>query len=791
MTVGRNLGRVAVLGAGVMGAQIAALLAGVGVEVDLLDVATDGPDPRARARAAVAGLERMRPSPLFHRDALRRLHPGDFDHDLDRLDRADWVLEAVVENLAVKQALWQRVVAHARADALLTTNTSGLSIAAIAEALPEAAQRRFAASHFFNPPRYVRLVEIVPAPATDGATLAELALWLERDLGRITVTVRDRPNFVANRIGGQALAVTLTAALAANLRPKEVDALTGTAIGHPASATFRTLDMVGLDTALAVADHLADRLGDPHERQAVGLPPYVAEMVARGLLGQKSGGGFYRRAGSEDDGRARFEVIDLDTFEYRRQTPVRLPVLERARREGDLSARLRLLVEDDSPAGRFVWTVLKRVFLDAANLADEIAGGDLATIDRALRAGYNWTLGPFETVDALGLEAVAERLRAEGEPLPSCLVEALARHADHLYDAPPDAPLRAPVLLRHPSVWQSESATFVDIGEDVAALVLHPPKDAIGPDMMAALHRASRAVEAGWRGLVITAAGEERFLVGANLMLLLAAAQAGDERGIDESVARLQTVHMELKYLTRPVVVSVAGMALGGGAELCLHADRVVAGSELYIGQVEAGAGVIPAGGGTKEFLLRSLAGLPPGAAWNPALGAASAGASVGGTGYFDPAPFVARAFETLALAQVSTSADEARDLGFLRATDIVEIAPERRLRRAREAVLALDQAGYHPPLRPLIAAPGREVRALLEVAIDGLVRSRRASAHDARIARALARVLTGGDVAMGTPRTEADILDLEREAFVELTLDPLTQARMEHLLRTGRPLRN
>ena len=789
----RNLVRAAVLGSGVMGAQIAAQLANVGVQVDLLDVAAPGADPAARAREATARLSAMRPAPLYTAAAQARIRPGTFEHDLGRLGSADWVIEAVVEDMAVKRSLWQAAVAHAHPRALLTTNTSGLSIAAIAEALPADARRRFAGSHFFNPPRYMRLVEVVPGPDSEPERLHELTVWLERDLGKSAVVVRDRPNFVANRIGGYALAATLQAMAEFGLRPEEVDALTGPVIGHPASATFRTLDMVGLDTAQAVADHLEQSLDDDDERRAVGLPAYVRAMVARGLTGQKAGAGFYRRSAEAGEGRRRYDVIDPETLTYRPQESVRLAALERARRESDLTSRLRLLAAADEPAGRFTWTVLKRVLLYSARVADEVAGGDLATIDRALRYGYNWALGPFETWEALGVREASERMRAEGETLPAFVEDALAQGQSRLYEPPMPGPgaLAAPALLRRPPVWRGDSATLVDLGEDVACLVLHPLKDAIGPDLMGALHRAARDVDAGFRGLVLSAAQDERFLVGANLMLLLAGAQAGDERGIEESVERLQSVHTELKYLSRPVVAAPAGMVLGGGAELCLHADRVVAGAELYIGQVEAGAGVIPAGGGTKEFLVRTLATMPPGAPWNPALAAAAAPASVGSAAYLDPAPFIARTFEILALAKVSTSAAEARDLGFLRPVDEVVVHPERRLARARALVVELDEAGYRPPTPEPFPAPGREVRALLQVAIDGLVRSGRASAHDARIAGDLATVLCGGDVAMGTPLTEERVLDLEREAFVRLVMEPRTQARMQHLLSTGRPLRN
>lgn len=792
------LRRAVVLGSGVMGAQIAALLAGAGVRVDLLDradAAAEDAVVRSRlARRALEQLPAMRPAPLYSPAALERIRPGNVEDDLDRVRRSDFVIEAVVEDLEVKRLLWRRVASLAGERTLLATNTSGLSIATIAQAIEGPARERFLGMHFFNPPRYLRLVELIAGPDTAAHAFDLARIWCERDLGKGVVVARDTPNFIANRVGGYALSATLAAAAQAGLGPEAVDALTGTVIGHPASATFRTLDMVGLDTALHVADNIASRVADGGEARAFAMPDYVRAMVARGLVGQKAGQGFYKRV--EDGQGRRFLVVDPGTLAYREPAPVHMPLLDSARQASSLEARLRLLTTGDSAEARFLWTMFKRVLLYSAAIADEVAGGDLEAIDRAMRWGYGWRLGPFETWAALGLKEASERMAAEGERLPDAVLACLAQGRDRLYDGKADRAAPGPGAgaggnAGRRVVWRSDSATLEDAGHEVAVLRLHPPRQAIGPDLVQALHRAARTAERDFRGLVLASRAPDRFLVGANLVLLLVLAQNGDFAGIEHSVEALQQVHLELKYLGRPVVAAVVGLALGGGAELALHADRIVSGRELYIGQVEAGVGLVPAGGGVKELLSRALAPLPPDLPWSPALAPSGPSASVGSAVFVDPAPFVARMFQTIALAKVSQSADEARQMGFLRAVDETPADPDRVEARAIATVLDLDALGYHAPDPLVVRAPGREVRALLDVAVDGLVRSGLASAHDARIARALAYVLCGGDVASGTTVSEAALLDLEREAFVRLCGEPLTQARMEHMLATGKPLRN
>lgn len=861
----RPLVRAVVLGSGVMGSRIAALLAGFGVQVDLLDVMEPAGSGEAvtsralRAQQGLAALTKSRP-PTFYdpgRDPAR-IRPGTLEDDLDCVNEADWVIEAVVEDLAVKRSLWARVFAclaqRPRTDPerrlpVLSTNTSGLPLRAIfqdlAEGTPEAT--RLVGAHFFNPPRYMRLVELIGLPTTSPDTLETVRVWAERDLGKTVVQARDTPDFIANRIGAYALHVTLAEMDAQRARvhsgeapgpaltPEAVDALTGPVIGHPPSATFRTLDLVGLDTSMRVSEGLRTYLEDPDERRVFAMPAILEALIGRGLLGEKTGAGFYRRvpekgADGRRLGRSRIEVIDLDSLTYRERHDLTFPSLGRARQEPSLVRRLVMLAYADDEAGRFVWHVLSRVMLYAAQHAQEIAGGDLVAIDRAMRAGYEWELGPFETWGALGLSRAAARLRAEGQALPAFIEAAVERGQVALYDPWAEAhgryrlfpvwriPLWADVGGRTADAASQEpastpggagtpgangapprlvrrlgSTTWLDIGDDVLAVLMHPDHQAIGPYLVEELHAAARETKTRWRGLVLTAPSRQRFLVGANLALVLAAAEEGDFDSLDRAVRAVQTLHLELRYLPRPVIATPLGFALGGGAELCLHCDGVVTTPDLVMGQVEVGAGLVPAGGATVRLLDRVLRDDPWAAElpWAPFLTGGAVQAGVGASAFTDPAPRVSRLFQQLALATTSQSAAEARSLGMITAADRVIASPEGVLDEARSLVLELDRRGYRPPEPLPLSAPGREVRALLDVAVDHLHRAGQATDVDAHIAHALAHVLCGGDVAMGTALDEWHFLDLEREAFLRLCGERGSQDRMRALLATGRPLRN
>ncbi|HEX6989716.1 MAG TPA: 3-hydroxyacyl-CoA dehydrogenase/enoyl-CoA hydratase family protein, partial [Bacillota bacterium] len=800
--------------AGTMGAQIAVLLAGFGCRVDLLDMlppdAGEGgegaqPDGPGRNRLAAQALERLRslnPAPALHARAYERVRPGNFEDDLSRLAEADWVIEAVVERLEPKRALWARAAEHVRPDAVLSTNTSGISIAAIAGALPAGLRRRFLGTHFFNPPRYLRLLEVIPTVDTDPEAVALIRRFGEERLGKGVVVARDTPNFIANRIGCYGLMVTLDLMREFGLGPDEVDSITGTPMGRPRSATFRTLDIVGLDVFANVARNLQAATDDPVERRAFRLPDFFEQMLERGWLGEKAGRGFYRRV--KEDGRTEILALDLDTLEYRPRRELQAPSLQALAGLDDPAGRVRRLLAADDAAGRFAWALTRRVLLYTAAKAPEISD-DLVGIDRAMRWGFGWELGPFELWDALGVPETVARMEAEGDEVPAWVrrvadgpgafyswADGLATQATYAGDRRPvpDDPrvIDVPRLARETRVVRrNPGATLYDLGDEVLFLDFHSPKQAIGADMLQMISTALDESAANWRGLVISSHVRPNFCVGANLMEILFLAEEGEWDELDQVVRLFQGLNQRLRHHPRPVVVAPFGMTLGGGVELAFGADRVTPAAETYMGLVEVGAGLIPAGGGCKEMVLRAVQAVPGAAASGG--GAGDPGALTGGR--VDLQPLINRIFETIGLAKVAGSALEARDLGYLRPDDPVVPNLDHLLHRARQEVLALDAAGYRPPEPARIPVVGRDGRAVLETGAYQLHWAGYASEYDLHIARKLAYVLSGGEVDSGTPVSEQYLLDLEREAFLSLAGEPRTQARMRHILTTGKPLRN
>ncbi|MCG0238937.1 MAG: 3-hydroxyacyl-CoA dehydrogenase/enoyl-CoA hydratase family protein [Firmicutes bacterium] len=784
----RTIRRAVVLGAGLMGSQIAAHLAGCGIPVTLLDI-VPRPTPEEEARGltrespqvrnrlaneALKRLPKMKPSPIFSTEVLNLITPGNLeDHLAQAVREADWVLEAVVENLEVKRQLWARVAEHARPGTLLSSNTSGLSIAAQAEVLPPELRRTFLGTHFFNPPRYLRLLEVIPTPETDPEVVAFMKDFGERVLGKGVVICRDTPNFIANRIGVYGLAVTLKVMTEMGLGVDEVDAITGPAMGRPKSATFRTLDVVGLDTFLNVARNTAATTSDPEEARMLQVPPALEEMVRRGWLGEKAGQGFYKKVNGE------ILALDLATLEYRPRRKPDFPSLAQTRQIPDLRERIRTLVSAQDPAGRFAWAVLKQVLLFCAEKAEEIAGGDVAAIDQAMRWGFGWELGPFETWEAIGLQESIARMEAEGLRVPQWVKDRAAAGGFDPQGRPAEMPLSFTVLKSEKTriVRQTSGSTFVDLGDEVLGMQFHPPKQAIGEDFAAAVKWAAQEVERNWRGLVISAEGVPNFCVGANLMLILMYAQEHAFDEIDLAVRVFQQANMTLKYLSRPVVVAPFGMTLGGGAEIAMHCARTVAAAETYMGLVEVGVGLIPAGGGTKEMALRAMAQVPRTPSQVP--------------GPLDPQAFINRAFENIATVRVATSAHEAMQYGYLRPTDQIVMNRDHLLAQAKRAVLELDAAGYRPPAPAKVPVLGADARAVLELAAWSMQQGGYATEHDVKIAKKVAYVLTGGNLPAGTLVPEQYLLDLEREAFVSLCGEPKSQQRMMHLLKTGKPLRN
>ena len=798
--------RVAVIGSGVMGGGIAAHLANAGASVLLLDVAAkDGPDRSAVARAAVARLAKSNPPAFMHRRATGRIDAGNLEDDLSRAGEADWIVEAVVERLDVKRDLYARLDAVRKPGAIVSSNTSTIPLARLTEGASAALQRDFAITHFFNPPRYMRLLEIVRGPATRPELVDQLRDFADRRLGKGVVECKDTPGFIANRIGVFWLQCALIEAIEAGLGVEQADAALGPAAGIPKTGVFGLLDLIGLDLMPHVAGSM-DALLPPGDalRRYMEVPEVLRRMVAGGYTGRKGKGGFYRLR--REGGERIKESIDLATGEYRRSERARLACVEAAKAGGE-----RALVEHDSEEGRYAWRVLSSVLAYSASLVPEISD-DVAGVDAAMRLGYNWRAGPFELADRLGPGRLADRLRAEGRPVPPLLeaareggfyreaggrieqiraigigpagtdpggIGAAGTGASEIGSAgtdpaggyvpivPPHGIIRlADVKRGRERVIGNDSASLWDAGRDVACLEFHSRMNTLDQAVLELVVQALDTVPDRFAGLVIHNDGEN-FSAGANLGEALFAIGAGAWDRL-AAVAELgQGTFKAMKYAPFPVVGAPAGMALGGGCEVLLHCDAIVAHAETYAGLVEAGVGLVPAWGGCKELLARYSRAGPGG-----------------------PMPPVSRAFETVSLAKVSRSAHEARDLGILRRGDVIVMNRDRVLAEAIDKIHALSP-GYVPPEPPVFNLPGPSGKAALALAVGEFARTGKATAHDVVVADALARVLTGGDADLVDEVGEEALLALEREAVLSLVRTAGTRARIEHMLGTGKPLRN
>ena len=798
--------RVAVIGSGVMGGGIAAHLANAGASVLLLDVAAkDGPDRSAVARAAVARLAKSNPPAFMHRRAADRIDAGNLEDDLSRAGEADWIVEAVVERLDVKRDLYARLDAVRKPGAIVSSNTSTIPLARLTEGASAALQRDFAITHFFNPPRYMRLLEIVRGPATRPELVDQLRDFADRRLGKGVVECKDTPGFIANRIGVFWLQCALIEAIEAGLGVEQADAALGPAAGIPKTGVFGLLDLIGLDLMPHVAGSM-DALLPPGDalRRYMEVPEVLRRMVAGGYTGRKGKGGFYRLR--REGGERIKESIDLATGEYRRSERARLACVEAAKTGG-----ARALVEHDSEEGRYAWRVLSSVLAYSASLVPEISDA-VAGVDAAMRLGYNWRAGPFELADRLGPGRLADRLRAEGRPVPS-LLEA-AREGGFYREAgghieqiraigigpagtdsggigaagtsateiglagtdpaggyvpivPPRGIIRlADVKRGRERVIGNDSASLWDAGRDVACLEFHSRMNTLDQAVLELIGQALDVVPDRFAGLVIHNDGEN-FSAGANLGEALFAIGAGAWDRLAAAAELGQGTFKAMKYAPFPVVGAPAGIALGGGCEVLLHCDAIVAHAETYAGLVEAGVGLVPAWGGCKELLARYSRAGPGG-----------------------PMPPVSRAFETVSLAKVSRSAHEARDLGILRRGDVIVMNRDRVLAEAIDKVHALSP-GYAPPEPPVFNLPGPSGKAALALAVGEFARTGKATAHDVVVADALARVLTGGDADLTDEVGEEALLALEREAVLSLVRTAGTRARIEHMLETGKPLRN
>jgi 3-hydroxyacyl-CoA dehydrogenase len=815
----KRINKVAILGAGTMGARIAAHFANAGVPSHLLDIVPADVAPGAgsagRNKIAAAGLDaakKSKPAAFMDASLARLVTVGNFDDDLKKLAEVDWVIEAVVENLELKRALLRKVEAVRKPGTIVTTNTSGLPVGKISEGFSQDFRRSWFGTHFFNPPRYMRLLELIPTPEADQAAIDAVSHFCDVHLGKGVVLAKDTPNFIGNRIGTFSVLNVMRLMQEMDLTIEDIDALTGEAVGWPKSATFRTIDLVGLDILGHVVGNMTTNVHD--ERSGLRLPDFFGQMIERKWLGDKTKGGFYKRAkggeGKEDERLA----IDWKTLEYHPRQKPKFAALDMAKNIEDTGARLRMLLglevggpQKGDKAGAFLWSSLSDLWTYSANRVPEISDS-IVEIDSAMRLGFSWELGPFELWDAAGVEATVARMKKEGKPVAANVEKLLASGEKSWYADDAKTPSgrvyfdlaaggRKPVQVPA-GVWsvsvakksngvvkKNSGASLVDLGDGVACIEFHSKMNSLGADIVGLILQTLKPAGPGdaFDAFVITN-DATNFSVGANLMLLLMSVQEEEWDDVDLAIRQFQGMTQAIKFSSKPVVAAAFGLCLGGGTEISLHAAARQPHAELYTGLVEVGVGLLPGGGGCKEMLLRAVDG---------------AAAARGGKGSGDGLPrsvemleAMKRAFELIATAKVATSAHEARGLGFLRDSDRITMNRERVLSDAKARALELVHAGYEPPVpRMDIPAPGEGLLATLRMGVHMMRQGDFITDYEVKLGTKIAEVLCGGNITPGTPVSEQYILDLEREGFKSLCGEKKTQERIQYTLKTGKTLRN
>ncbi len=776
----------AVLGAGVMGAQIAAHFANAGLRVLLLDIASPQGPKNGIVGAAFKKLSKLKPAPFVTASAARRVTVGNFDEDLHRIKDADWIIEAVVENMGIKRQLMERIEAHASDEAVITTNTSGLPIHQIAQERSPEFRRRFLGTHFFNPPRYLRLFEVIPTPDTDPTILQRVSHFARISLGKGVVVAKDRPNFIGNRIGVYAMNLSMWTMLEEGYSIEEIDLLTGTLIGHPKSATFRTADVVGLDTMTYVSENLYKAVPEDESRETFRIPEQVKKLIEAGSLGAKVKKGFYRKVGKD------ILSVDFDSLEYGPAAPIRLEGVDEIRSIGDLGQRLRALYREPGRAGSFFRSTTLKMLAYASRRLPEISDNP-ADVDRAVCWGFAWEAGPFQVWDMLGFKAVLADLRAAGETIPAWVDEMEANGVESFYrgrgekaevflpigryapDPQPQDEISLKVIGSDPAnvVWSNEEAALLDLGEGVLCYEFRSKANSLGRRVMGGIHEALEVVESGdWAGMVIGNDGRN-FSVGANLAEAAMAAAEGRFELIEEGIRRFQETIQRIRYASKPVVAALHSQVLGGAVEMSMSCAQTVAAAETYMGLVELGAGLIPAGTGATRMTARA------------AQSAANEFPN-------EVQPFLAKAFQAIGTAKVATSAHEAVEIGYLDSSARIIMNAQRRLFAAREEALRLSRQGYAPPpVADSIYVLGRPGRSALEIAVRSMLQAGYASEYDRFLASKLAYVMTGGELTGPALVHEDYLLELEREVMLSLFGQRKTQERIKHILTTNKPLRN
>lgn len=784
-----------IIGSGVMGAGIAAHLANAGIRTLMLDIVPKEltaqetkqgltlDDAAVRSRIARDNRQKLlkqNPAPLASKQLLDLIEVGNLEDDLERLKEADWVIEVIVERLDVKQQLFATIEPFLREDAIVSSNTSGISIEAMRQGRSDSFNARFLGTHFFNPPRYLKLLELIPTSDTDPEVVRFMKQFAEERLGKGVVIAKDTPNFIGNRIGTYGLLVTLDEMKKGGYSIGEVDSVTGPVLGRPSSATFRTLDVVGIDTFVHVANNVYDLLPDGAEKDTFAVPAEMKRLVDEGSLGAKSGQGFYKKVGKQ------ILELDLATFEYVEKKALTEPSIGQAKALPGAKNKLKAVVFAKDRVGALLWPIHAKTLLYSAQLTHEIAD-DIKAIDEAMKWGFGWKMGPFETWDALGVEKTVAKMKQDGYDVPVWVNEMLAsgvtsfyNEEGQFYDAqtqtyvgsavnPKEIRLRD-VRKSNGVLLENNGARLLDLGDDVAVLEFTSKSNAIGVDIMQMIEQSIDLVEKNHRGLVIANDGKN-FCVGANLAMMLMEAEDENWFELDWIINKFQQSIQKIRYASRPIVVAPQGMTLGGGTEISLPAARLQAGLETYMGLVEVGVGLIPGGGGNVNTYRRLLENTPD--------------------GLVNIEKAAQKTFENVAMAKVSKSAFEARELGYVRTVDQISMNRDHLTHDAKQLVLELDRTGYTAPARSRIPVVGRAGKATLELATREMFYGGYISEHDLKIASKLAHVIAGGNVSFGTQVDEQYMLDIEREAFLSLIGEMKTQQRMQHMLVKGKPLRN
>ena len=805
----RRIEKAVVLGAGTMGSRIAAHLANAGLPCILLDIVPRDLKPGASAgdrnkivRGGLEAAKKSKPAAFFTPALAEKVSIGNFEDDLARCAEADWIIEVVAENLEIKRNLLSRVAQFRKPGAIVTTNTSGLPVHLIAHAMSEEFQQHWAGTHFFNPPRYMKLVEVIPGPKTSNDVIETLSDFCDRRLGKGVVVAKDTPNFIANRIGTFSMLNAIRLMTSLGMTIEEVDACTGPAVGWPKSATFRTADLVGLDVLVHVIKNIYETAPNDESHEMYKVPALVEEMARRGWLGDKTGQGFYKKVKGE--GEKEILTLDVNTMEYRPRLKAKFASLEMGKAIEDTRERLRALVgpvlegQKGDKAQQFIWGGLSEMCLYAARRVPEISDS-VVDVDHALQWGFAWEMGPFEMMDAIGVKAFSAQIQKEGRALPPLIDKVLSSGRKGFYESEKgkatvfdvksgaSKPLETPpgvIILKSQKeagreIERNSGASLIDLGDGIVCCEFHAKMNAIGAELIAMLHKGLKRLDSDFDAMVI-ANQAVNFSVGANLMLMLVAAQEQEWDELHMAVKQFQNANLGLKYAPKPVVAAPQGMALGGGCEIGLHAAKIQAAAEAYIGLVETGVGLIPGGGGTKEMLIR-------------------ANEHAGGGEDLDLFHAMKPVFETIAMAKVGTSAEESRSLGFLRREDGVSMNRDRLAGDAKEAALALVRGGYKPPAASWqegaqttqIKVLGEQFLAGAKLVIHMMQRGGYITDYDAHVGHKLANILAGGPLTSPQLVNEQYVLDLEREAFVSLCGEKKTQERMAFTLKTGKPLRN